>query len=451
MDVRELNRLLERGRMRADELEGRLADILHPILNRAADQAARRFSENVLDFMTASVLPISGTFAAPSPSATMVAVMMRPEEAQALAEDGGESAGTLHVTLAMLGDTAEEDVPKIVDALRGVAAEHAPLVGTVGGVGAFDDNGAGHPAILLPDVPGLVELRQAVCLALIDAGIDYARNHGFAAHITIRYGDGDPPNPDSVGLPLHFDDLVVARGDVPHAIPLIGAPAVTAAAPKNTQPPSWGAPSPDELLDIDALVQALLSKTGPVRLAFLERVMTDTLEKAGLSFDVTNPFTAKVLAQTASQVTHIAETTRANVMRIIDRAYNEGLSIPNTADLIRAGMKAATPARATLIARTELAGAVNGGSLAAVQIVEAATGAGMSKVWLTAAGAPHPRHEDYEGLNGQTAPLDGYFHVGDSELQYPGDPDGDPGEVINCRCAIVYSEGDGQAAADSEG
>jgi hypothetical protein len=61
-------------------------------------------------------------------------------------------------------------------------------------------------------------------------------------------------------------------------------------------------------------------------------------------------------------------------------------------------------------------------------------------VWLTAQGAPHPRHEDYEGLDGQTRPLDAPFDVGGLPLQHPGDPNGPVGEVARCRCAISYVE-----------
>lgn len=90
---------------------------------------------------------------------------------------------------------------------------------------------------------------------------------------------------------------------------------------------------------------------------------------------------------------------------------------------------------------TELAGAVNGGSLAATQIVQSATGVQYAKVWTTAPGARYPRHENYPDLDGQTMDqLDGLFTVGDAQLRYPGDPDGPPEEVCNCRCTLIYQE-----------
>ena len=43
------------------------------------------------------------------------------------------------------------------------------------------------------------------------------------------------------------------------------------------------------------------------------------------------------------------------------------------------------------------------------------------------------RHAD-----GQTVPIKAYFAVGDSMLLYPTDPDGEPEEIIGCRCHMVF-------------
>lgn len=468
---------------------------------------------------------------APAAASCMICVKPRPEEAQAVADPDGDPPDTLHVTLAYLGEV-EGDLGHLVEALGPVAASHAPLSGTVAGWALFApalDTGT-SPAILLPDVPGLVELRVAVTDALHGAGIDYSRLHGFCAHLTLDYIDGgldgaSPFRPDQAGAPLHFDELLVVRGDVEVIpVPLTGAKPLTAAAeplvaalparrpgkvtvsaahhnavvqasyrrsdeleprlvavlepilrhagdkaahafermatnhltaagepPAPGQPPGWSAPAADELLDAAALVAEILARTAPVRRAFLEAAMTPSLRAAGLSFDVTNPLTAQALASSARHIQSIADTTRLNVMRIVRESHDAGLSIPDTASAIRAGMDEASNVRATLIARTELAGISNGGSLAATKIVSQETGDSYAKVWMTAPGAAHPRHEDYDGLDGQTVDLDSSFDVGGSQLNFPGDPDGDPGEVINCRkrCTMSYTDGAGDVTGDT--
>ncbi len=215
--------------------------------------------------------------------------------------------------------------------------------------------------------------------------------------------------------------------------------------------PDWTPPLANEVIDVDELIARFRGKTDPVRQALIEAVMGAALEGHGLVFDVTNPLTAKVLAQSGSQIVDIASTTQLNVMRIIRESYEAGLTIPDTAKAIKVGMREANTARAVLIARTEMVGAVNGGSLAASQIVSDASGATgegrMLKVWLTAEGAVWPRHEEYDDLDGQTQELDAPFDVGGEELMFPGDPDGPPEEVCNCRCALAYDDASGAESA----
>lgn len=565
------NAVLQAAYRRVQELEARLALVLQPILHKAGLEAARAFQSRATDHLTAGgdlARELEEFFARPiwddasmpvlrvsvpegkrlsdlvasadiTPRSTMVAVFPRPDEQQAIAEDGGEDPAIIHCTLAFLGELTPDQTDAITAALGTVAASHAPLEGNVGGVGAFNDMGNGVPAIALPDVPGLVELRHAVCEAIIGAGQDYSRQHGYTPHMTVAYrgpGEDHPPDRATLGQPVHFDDLHVVQGDERIAAhPLTGPKPLTASGEPPTieediarvaeeyapeggygdtwwseststvfwcsadwstdeeceaaedaflaidgvesvrydaevgqpdtedgsdewvkiwptkltaaaddaatpPPPDWTSPAPDELLDVQALVQTLRTKTDPIRLALLKTVMTPALVAAGIDFDVSNPLTAKVIAQAGSQIVGIAKTTQLNVMHVISESYKQGLSIPDTATAIKAGMREASMTRATTIARTELAGAVNGGSLASTQIVAEATGTAYFKEWMTAPGALTPRHEDYDGLDGQTVGLEEFFDVGGDNLQYPGDPDGDPGETINCRCTMSYTD-----------
>lgn len=465
------NELLARATLRAQELEPLLIEALTPILNRAGREAARAFRATATDHLTAAAhtqadldalarlgprrvreaLPHLGYIhpavsiqdgaegyippglaAAATPGVTsqmaMIAVKPRPSEAESLAHVDGEEPGNLHVTLAFLGEV-DGDLETIAEVLRGVAGTHAPLAGEVGGLGAFANHGDGHPLILLPDVPGLVELRQAVCEALTHAGVSYSRQHGYTAHVTVNYSEElELANPELLGQPLHFDDLLIVRGNAETiTLPLVGVPPLTAAGA-----PGWTPPAGDEILNVDQLIAELRTKTDPVRLAVVETMMTEALDRVGLAFDTHNPVVANVIDGAGLQIVDIARTTQANVVKIMAAAYQEGLSIPDTAKLIRAGMLEATPARATLIARTEMVGAVQGGSLAATQLAAQALGITYMKEWLTAPGAKYPRHNTYIGLDHQTRELNQPFQVGGHDLQHPGDPHGPPEEVCNC-------------------
>lgn len=157
-----------------------------------------------------------------------------------------------------------------------------------------------------------------------------------------------------------------------------------------------------------------------------------------ISWDVTSPFFAPVFRRTGEHIATITASTRADVMATVRAAYEEGLSVPETAGLLKDTIRASSIGRARTIARTELTRLANGAAFETVKVVQQATEQTYYKRWLTAPGAEHPRHEDYPDLDGQTVSMDDYFEVGGDQLMFPGDPDGSPEETINCRCAIVF-------------
>jgi hypothetical protein len=55
-------------------------------------------------------------------------------------------------------------------------------------------------------------------------------------------------------------------------------------------------------------------------------------------------------------------------------------------------------------------------------------------------GSEHPRHDDCEGLDGQTVGLGEPFDVNGLPADYPGDPNLPPDESIACRCAVAFTE-----------
>jgi hypothetical protein len=254
-----------------------------------------------------------------------------------------------------------------------------------------------------------------------------------------------------------FDELAIvhmaAAAYEPHLAPM--REAMVAAG----ESPGWTPPADDELLTLDEIIARYRGKTDPVRQAAVKDFFQTFGNEAGnhgvsANWTTTNPLIAAELQKTGAQITSVAETTRENVRGVVSRSYRDGLSVPDTAKAIRDYAGTISKSRGELIARTEFVGLVQGASLASTQVVSEETGQGYMKVWRTAPGAEYPRHEDYEGLDGQTVPLDGFFDVGGEQLSYPGDPDGDPGEVCNCRCDLEYvetkQEGEAQVALESE-
>lgn len=93
--------------------------------------------------------------------------------------------------------------------------------------------------------------------------------------------------------------------------------------------------------------------------------------------------------------------------------------------------------RAATVARTEAMAAVNASHLAAAADHQNRTGTRMVKTWQAHTGSPTTRPA-HRAADGQTVALTAPFIVGDEALQYPGDPAGSAGNVINCRCTTSY-------------
>lgn len=452
MTADDLNAVLAASREAAGALEARIADEVEPILRQAGTTAARRFAAAV------QAEPLAA--AAPTRRSAMVAVYPTPGQAVMLAGAGTEPADVIHCTLAFLGEPDDATIALARQVVAAVAQRHPPLIGEVGGIGAFRNAPDGPaPSIALPDVPGLAELRHDVCEALCAAGIEYAANHGWTPHLTLDYTDAPTPPPDWIlGSPLAFDALTVAQGDVGADYPL-GDPLMADIAAAMRQPildadaptprivgvelraagdPGWTPPPASELVDENEIVDRIRRRVEPARQKVIETMMEPALKQVGLSFDATNPVAEGLV--TSQHVTNIADTTRLNVMRIVRASYAAGLGVRETGEAIRHGMAEASRGRAELIAQTEIVGLTNGASVAVAKIVGKHAGVTYRKQWATAPGARWPRHETYFGLNGQEVGIDEYFTVGRAQLLYPGDPSGPVHEIARCRCTTLMVE-----------
>lgn len=141
---------------------------------------------------------------------------------------------------------------------------------------------------------------------------------------------------------------------------------------------------------------------------------------------------AYVLANSAKKVTSITETTRNELRIILASAVKDGMSIPNTAAMINRLTSIRNRRRARTIARTEVVGAGNFGSIEAA----AGTGLQLEKIWI--ATQDDRTRDSHREADGQTVGLRDKFSVQGESLDYPHDPTAAASNVINCRCAQAY-------------
>jgi uncharacterized protein with gpF-like domain len=137
------------------------------------------------------------------------------------------------------------------------------------------------------------------------------------------------------------------------------------------------------------------------------------------------------------RITRVTETKRRQIINAVDAGYRSGATLPEVAASVRALIPAIARYSADAIARTEIHGAANYGSNEAAK----ETGLPLKREWLAA--ADERTRESHAKADGQIVGPDEKFEVGEEYLMYPGDPEGSPEEVVNCRCTLGYIVDDG--------
>lgn len=187
------------------------------------------------------------------------------------------------------------------------------------------------------------------------------------------------------------------------------------------------APMVSVMYDTGAL-SALLAHVA----AYDARTRDETLD---LLDDVLNRRAHDYLETATNRLVGIGDTAWATARESLLDGFTIGESVPDLAQRVQDALGVAET-RAVTIARTEVVGASNAGSLGAVEALGEYGPA--RKVWL--ATVDSRTRESHMDADGQEVALDEPFQVGGYDLEFPGDPAGPAEEVINCRCTVIYRE-----------
>lgn len=126
---------------------------------------------------------------------------------------------------------------------------------------------------------------------------------------------------------------------------------------------------------------------------------------------------------------------RSKLQSVATQSILQGDSIPTIAQRLAKETANSDLNSAVRNARTMMTSAENGGRVESYKRAQK-LGIKMKKEWLSTNDnrTRHSHQEKPEGVGGEVVEIDEPFSNG---LMYPGDPDGDPDELYNCRCTLV--------------
>jgi HK97 family phage portal protein len=188
----------------------------------------------------------------------------------------------------------------------------------------------------------------------------------------------------------------------------------------------------DEPFDMARWLREFRERVRPLIATIIAEAGADALKELALSmsFDVTDPNVARFIEQRAQRfATEVNQTTWDDLKKSLVEGIGEGEDIPTLAARVEAVMGSRIESTPTTIARTEVIGGYNGGTL----ISWKQTDLRLIKTWLAALDdRTRPSHAD---AHGQTVMLDDDFTVGAGSGPAPGQI-GIAGEDIACRCSM---------------
>ena len=144
------------------------------------------------------------------------------------------------------------------------------------------------------------------------------------------------------------------------------------------------------------------------------------------------------------RIQQVHQSYLEDVFNLFDSRLKAGKTLKETTDEVFATMRSPRFYRwqAERIARTETTGAANYGAVQSGEV----SGFIMEKRWISALDARTRRqpesHYDHRQMNSKRVGLKEPFifnpkSLREDRLFYPGDPNGQAGNVINCRCTVA--------------
>jgi len=187
------------------------------------------------------------------------------------------------------------------------------------------------------------------------------------------------------------------------------------------------------LLDFKKEVNIFIKKATPVIKSIVAEAGNLALQEVGKKikkdFDINDPMTAEWIDKKAMKFgEEVNETTIKKLKATLAEGVLKGESIAQLKKRVEDLFEMWYTGRDKTIARTEVLSSNNAGSLFGYE----QSGVVEYKEWLATRDARV--RDSHKYLDGEKVLLNKKFSNG---LEYPGDPNGSPEEIINCRCTLI--------------
>lgn len=150
----------------------------------------------------------------------------------------------------------------------------------------------------------------------------------------------------------------------------------------------------------------------------------------------------RYVAGARNRLVGIGDELWAHAREGLTEGLAAGETVPQLSKRVRDAAGVTAP-RGTVIARTEIVGASNAGSIASMRAADISD---MTKTWLaTGDSRTRPSHRDADG---QTVGINDTFVVGGESADRPLDPLLSAAEAVNCRCTMTYDIPEGAVAPE---
>ena len=138
------------------------------------------------------------------------------------------------------------------------------------------------------------------------------------------------------------------------------------------------------------------------------------------------------------RIVSVHSTLIESIIKVIQDGYDSNISVADITRNLQNRFGWFKP-QALRIARTETTTATNYATVLAAKNSDLV----LEKTWISVQDnrtrRPPNSMFDHLDMNGQVVSETGMFFVGGEEIEYPGDPNGKAGNIINCRCKVVFT------------